>query len=228
MRPNTLIVILVVMEHTDENRLQWLPILLEALFVVLGVVLAFAANEWREGRNEKKHAQTALEGIINELEVNRSAVESSLLYHYHLTDTLRQIYSQNPVLGEVIVHPDGQIFSRGYIAPAALLSTAWEAANATDAVAAMAYTDVLKLSQIYQSQRRYEQQVQQSGQLIYTKLFNEGHAGMQRNYGNLSTILSAFWYQECKLLSSYEDVLTVLSDVEEKELPEICKLVFGR
>lgn len=216
------------MTYSDENRLQWLPILLEALFVVLGVVLAFAANEWREGRNEKKHAQTALEGVINELEVNRSAVESSLLYHYHLTDTLRQIYSQKLGPGEVVAHPDGRIFSRGYIAPAALLSTAWDAANATDAVSAMAYADVLKLSQIYQSQRRYEQQVQQSGQLIYTKLFNEGHEGMQRNYGNLSTILSTFWYQECKLLSNYEDVLTVLSDVEEKELPEICKRVIRR
>lgn len=216
------------MAHSDENRLEWLPIMLEALFVVLGVVLAFAANEWRESRNEKKHAQTALEGVINELGVNRSAVESSLLYHYHLTDTLRQIYSQKPDIGEVFVHPDGRIFSRGYIAPAALLSTAWEAANATDAVTAMAYADVLKLSQVYQLQRRYEQQVLQGGQLIYTKLFNEGHAGMQHNYANLSTILSAFWYQECKLLSSYVDVLTVLSDVEEKELPEICKRVLRR
>jgi len=109
-------------------------------------------------------------------------------------------------------YPDSRLFSKGYIAPATLLYTAWEAANATDAVAYMDYADVLVLSRIYERQRNYEYQARQGGRLIYSKLFNEGHEGMLRNYANLSTMIAAFWYRECELLEHYREVLTQLSE----------------
>ena len=46
----------------SENRFRHLigPALFEAAFVVLGVVLALAANEWRQNRAEAAEANTAL------------------------------------------------------------------------------------------------------------------------------------------------------------------------
>ncbi len=217
------------MAATNEEKLRWLPIMVEAFIVVLGVVLALAANEWREHYNRKQHAETALEGILSELHVNRRAIDSALAYHLQLDDTLRGFMRQ--ASQGALPYPDGRLFSKGYIAPATLLNTAWDASNATDAVTDMNYADVLMLSRIYEKQRSYEDQARLGGQLIYAKLFSEGHEGMVRNYANLSTIIATFWYIECGLLESYGQVLAQLgqeSEPEFDELPARCQQVRPR
>ncbi len=203
------------------------PILLEAFIVVLGVVLALAVNEWREHYNRNQHAETALEGILSALDVNRKAIDSALTYHLQLADTLRG-FTRQASQGAL---PYPGLFSKGYIAPATLLNTAWDAANATDAVTNMNYADVLMLSRIYEEQRGYEYQARLGGQLIYAKLFSEGHEGMVRNYANLSTIIATFWYIECGLLESYGQVLAQLGEASEPEvdeLPALCQQVLRR
>ena len=217
------------MATTNEEKLRWLPILLEAFIVVLGVVLALAVNEWREDYNRNQHAEIALEGIVSELDVNRKAIDSALTYHLQLGDTLRDFMRQ--ASQGALPYPDGRLFSKGYIAPATLLNTAWDAANATDAVTYMNYADVLMLSRIYEEQRNYEYQARLGGQLIYAKLFSEGHEGMVRNYANLSTIIATFWYIECGLLESYGQVLAQLGEAskpEVDELPALCQQVLRR
>lgn len=190
---------------SDAPRLRWIPILLEAFFVVLGVVLALSANEWRERRNRTAHAQTALASIRQELAVNRDAVASALDYHLTLSDTLRRLARQGPPAEGPAV--SGRLFSRGYVAPADLLETAWEAANATDAVSNLAYADVLALARVYAAQRNYQVQARQTGELIYGRLFEQGHAGMVRDVASLNTLVGTFWYQECGLLARYDDAL---------------------
>jgi hypothetical protein len=220
------------MSALDERKLRWLPILLEAFFVVLGVVLALAANEWREHLNQKQHAATALASIRNELASNRQAVVSALTYHLHLVDTLATFVGRSPqAQSSASAYPDNRLFSRGYIAPATLLNTAWEAANATDALAHMDYDAVLLLSRIYEEQRTYEYQARQGGQLIYEKLFSEGHEGVRRNFANLSMTISSFWYRECELLQSYGRVMAHLDGAGEpslEALPAACRRVLRR
>ena len=152
------------MATTNEEKLRWLPILLEAFIVVLGVVLALAVNEWREHYNRNQHAETALEGILSELDVNRKAIDSALTYHLQLADTLRGFMRQASQrrASTALPYPDARLFSKGYIAPATLLTTAWDAANATDAVTYMNYADVLMLSRMYEKQRNYEDQARQT------------------------------------------------------------------
>ncbi len=220
------------MPDPHHEKLRWKPLLLEAFFVVLGVVLALAANEWREQHNQQQHAVVALESIRSELAENKQAIEAALTYHYHLMDTLGSLVQQ-AASAEVspFSYPDGRLFSQGYTAPATLLSTAWDAANATDAVTNMDYDEVLLLSRIYEEQRRYEQQTQVSGQLIYEKLFKEGHAGIRRNYANLHSLISAFWYSECELLASYQEVQGQLegeNEAKTQDLPEGCQYVLRR
>lgn len=139
------------MAASATNRIAWTPILLQAFFVVLGVVLALGANEWREQASHARHADRALESIQEELKANREAVSASLDYHLHLTDTLRYFIPRadgTPPAQQA----DYRLFSRGYIGPATVLSTAWDVANTTNAVSYMDYDDVLLLSRTYASQ----------------------------------------------------------------------------
>lgn len=171
---------------------------------MLGVVLALGANEWREQINHARHAERALESIQEELKTNRDAVASSLAYHLHLADTL-QYFVPGADGTPPAQWPDNRLFSRGFVSAATVLSTAWDAANVTDAVGYMDYDDVLLLSRTYASQQNYEHQAEQVGQLIYTRLFDEGHRGIYGNLANLRNIISTFWYRECQLLVSYDE-----------------------
>lgn len=221
------------MSNSSAQHINWKPLLLEAFFVVLGVVLAFAINEWREHRNQLEHARVALESIQHELVSNRQAVHASATYHLFLSDTLRSL-TQSSAQRDQTLQRANRLFGKGYVSSATLLSTAWNAANATDAITHMPYADVLRLSSIYQEQRQYESQAEQAGHLIYTKLFNEGHAGMLRQYDGLAILISTFWYTECRLLQRYDEVLATLptndtSDHAELDpVPSMCERIQRR
>ena len=218
------------MAHSTDTRIAWMPILLEALFVVLGVVLALGANEWREQFNNARHAERALEGIQEELRTNREAVASALDYHLHLADTLRHFIPRTNGTPPT-QQPDNRLFSRGFVSPATVLSTAWDVANVTDAVSYMAYDDVLLLSRTYASQQNYEHQAEQIGQLIYTRLFDEGRQGIYSNLANLQHIISTFWYRECQLLASYHEAFAHFDPVapaDSLSLPPVCSRVLMR
>lgn len=203
------------------RRISWRPLLLEAFFVVLGVVLALGANEWRRSFNDRQSAATALASIRDELLVNRGAVLSSTQYHQQLVDTLstllRHASASNPASGAAM--PDPRIFSGGFTRPASLLHTAWDAASATDVVRHMRYADVLLLARIYEEQHEYRRQADQVGQLIYAQLLDQGFQGVVRNYGNLSTLIATFWYRECQLLHRYDEVIPQLTGDAPAELP---------
>lgn len=217
------------MTEGREHSIRIMPIVLEAFLVVLGVVLALAANEIREYYNHKEHGEVALSSIKRELEENRLEVVEALDYHIHLSDTLRTIQYSKESPGLNHGYPDARLFSKGFISPATVLNTAWETANATDALRVMEYDKVLLLSRIYEAQREYAYQSQQSGALIYAKLFNEGYLGMLENYQNLSTLISSFSYQECRLLLSYNTLISELDSTSEPvKTPEMCRVAAAR
>jgi len=189
--------------------------LLEAFFVVLGVVLAFTANEWRSARHDAAQAELALQGIVEEIESNRAAVADSSAYHGRLMGTLRKFEAERP--DEV---PPIQVFDKGFVSPAIPLSTAWDAATATNAVTHLDYDDVLLLSRIYSDQERYSQQGQMVGEVIYSRLFDEGREGIQRNYRNLHGIIGTFYYRENQLLKVYDKALEALGRVVPDPEPQ--------
>ena len=190
--------------------------------MVLGVVLALAANEWRGGAKRDRHAALAADGVRQEIQADRDAVAEALRYHHALSDTLSVLAGARSAEGEPV--PEARLFPRGYIAPATVLRTAWEAANATDAVSDMPYDDVLVLSDVYAEQQDYELQTQRGAGLIYARLFDEGHGGMLRNFVNLNTLITTFWYRECRLLDSYDRALVHLGSAagSANEKPPMC------
>lgn len=186
----------------DARSFRFAPILLEASFVVLGVFLALVANEWRADANAREQAASARATIIEEIRTNREAVRHIRDYHAHLLDTLRSFPSRTP--------PSPRVFSRGFASAATTLSTAWDAANATDAVSHMDYEDVLAFSELYALQQRYERTAEEVGSVIFGAIFERGSDGVAENYRNLSHINGALLYLEYGLLAAYDSVLTRL------------------
>lgn len=175
----------------------------EAFFVVLGVLLALAANEWREDRRAAAHAATALSSIVDELRTNRDAVASSLDYHRTLAGKLREHRAAGST-------PDIRTFGRGFVHPASVLRTAWSTAGATNAFEELDYDIVLALSQIYATQGAYENQAQSIGQLVYQQIMEGGTEALLARHRQLGEIITTFLWREQTLLGHYDQVLTEL------------------
>ena len=178
------------------------PALFEATFVVLGVVLALAANEWRQSREERRRASVATTAIAAELQANRAALVTASQYHTQLLDSLR---AQRPATWR----PSPWMFPRGFVAPAQLSSTAWQSAADAGVVEHMPYKAVLRLSRAYADQSRYEHQAQTIGQVIYAELYRDGVEGITGNYRNLGNLIGSFLYREKQLIAVFDSTLAV-------------------
>jgi hypothetical protein len=178
------------------------PALFEAAFVVLGVVLALAANQWREGRQQRHRVSVATNAIAAELRDNRAAVVEASAYHSSLLDSLRL---RRPASWR----PSPFMFARGFVSPAQVSSTAWESAAAAGVVEHMPYQAVLRLSRAYANQGRYEHQAQSVGEVIYGELYRTGVQGVTGNYRNLGNLIGSFLYRERQLIAVYDSTLTV-------------------
>lgn len=187
---------------------------LEAGLVVLGVVLAFAANEWRKGQEDAERARLALDAVTHELQANRGAVAESEEYHYAKMVALRDARE-----GAEPLEP--RDFEKGFVHPAQILSNAWDTATATDAVLGWDYDQLLTVSRLYANQGQYEVQTHGVVQVIYGHLLSEGTRGVTQRPEQLHSILSSFWWRECQLLATYADVLPQLAS-EVPEAPERC------
>ena len=187
----------------DPSRIRLAPILLEAGFVVLGVFLALAANEWRSDVNARERASLARSSVLEEIRTNRAAVDEMQRYHAHLIDTLRTFPREGPA-------PSPRVFNRGFANAATTLSTAWEAANATDAVSHMDFEDVLAFSALYAQQRRYEHVTQEIGSVLFAEIFARGSFGVTESFRNLADINGSLLYLEYGLVAAYDSVLVRL------------------
>lgn len=176
----------------------------EAAFVVLGVVLALAANEWRQARVQAHEARDAITEIIAELDANRAAVAQSMAYHSTLLDTLQTYEAPDQ-------RPSIRLFPRGFIAPASIFSTAWTSASETGALTHADFADVLHLSRAYALQEDYTEQASNIGQLIYQDLYRGGTTSILGNYRNLTILIMTFVYREQELLETYDRTLAAFA-----------------
>ena len=207
----------------NANPINWRATLLEAFFLVSGVVLAMAAGNWRENHNNKLRADIALESIMEELNANHASVTLAIGYHGHLLDTLYRYMGRH--IQEAESFPGMEMFSKGFINPASLLSGAWDAATATGIIEFMPYEKVLRISQVYKRQELYEAQSRSVGQLIYQRMFDEGTMGIVQNYRNLTQIIGSVAYTECGLARAYVEVLPELK--EKMYAPETDSVVIS-
>ncbi len=173
--------------------------LFEATFVVLGVVLALSANEWRQARADRAQSQQAIVAIIQELKANRHKVSAAADYHYGL---LHELNGKAPDW-----RPPMSVFAKGFIAPARTARTAWASASETGALAKTDYGTVMALSQAYALQAHYEAQVRSISDIIYGDIFRRGMQAVLANHANLASTINTLVFRERELIQAYDDIL---------------------
>ncbi len=171
--------------------------LFEAAFVVLGVVLAFTANEIRENIHNKNRAEEALKEILHEIKLNRESVEKTMDYHNAVLDSLKKSFQTGR-------EPKISVFSQGFLTAALVSRTAYESAIVIGAFEHLDYQYVLEISSLYALQDRYENQARNAGELIYTALFERGAKGIVKEYRNLFSVIMSFAVREEQLIESYD------------------------
>ena len=120
----------------------------DVVLVVLGALLALAADEWREGRERTRRAELALAAIRAELEANLTMVDSARAHHMRVRDTLRAYVGRRE-------SPPPRVYLGGIIKPAPVTATAWDAARETGVLAELPYATVLRIAPVYETQARY-------------------------------------------------------------------------
>ena len=177
----------------------------EAFFVVFGVILALAANEWRQNAAADRHAAEALANIEGEVAANRELVAASLEYHQGQVAMI----GERMKTGEPVQPKD---FPKGFVFPAQVSHTAWEVAKETGAIANMDYDRVLELSKAYAAHDRYLTQTETIGGIIYEKMIEGGIESITDNSKNLLSIIYTFVYKEMALLGEYDALLGEASE----------------
>jgi hypothetical protein len=122
-----------------SHRIPWLQIGVETFFVVLGVLLALAVDEWRENRRDQAVVSLALQNLREEIRANRPEVQRALAHH---RDQQRRL-EETPGIGVALK-------------PALVRNNAWQAAQTSQAAAHMDFSSVAACSKLEELQGNYQ------------------------------------------------------------------------
>lgn len=144
----------------------------ETISVVLGVVLALAANAWHDRRTHAAEAHEALTAIRNELAVNDSVLHAKLTYHRAMLDSLNALLARTKTRDV----PGGLRAIKNWsgVQPAQLLDDAWQTARSTQAIQYVPYRVVVPLSRTYGMQQRITDMNRAFFGAVYTPEFATG------------------------------------------------------
>src|SRR5688572_18914438 len=127
-------------------------ILIEALFTLVAVVLAFAVEEWREERELDGLAAEARSAMLQEVRRNRDELIESKQETTHSIAAL-ETWLEQAGQPEPAALPDPAV----KLELALLSNAAWRAAQSTEASRRMDYTWLLQISQTYELQAVYQE-----------------------------------------------------------------------
>lgn len=172
----------------------------QGLLVVLGVVLGFIITEWQSEQSQRREADLALAGIMEELAANRAAIAAASAYHgEHIAFIDKALTGKTPL--------DLRAFPRGFVAPAQTSTAAWTSASEIGALAHLPFDKVLSLSRVYAQQASYQQQQATVSNVLYTAIFEEGATGVLNRAQGLRALISTFLYREQQLETAYAQAL---------------------
>jgi chromosome segregation ATPase len=124
-------------------------LLLEAAMIFFAVMLALAAEEWREKNDRLELADRALQSVVEEMRSNLDELETTGV---HNTERLE---SANAVLAELEAGRDQGGADVG-LEVALLSSAAWQSAQMSQAVQYLDFDVMRELSEVYEVQDLYE------------------------------------------------------------------------
>ncbi len=180
----------------------------ESGLIIVGIVLGFLVNEWREDLERAQQRDLALDRIIQELQLNREAVARVLPYHEKVAKKLRALLDNPP--SKPFIDTFLQDVATAGVGDLVLQDTAWKTASARDSLATLDFGTVQQLSDVYD--------LAESGPLFaQLKIFEafaepQMYAPDQNGYLLKRAVFSfeTIAMQERFLLQRYDEVLGLL------------------
>jgi hypothetical protein len=124
-----------------------LLILIEIGAIVVGVLLGFTLNEWRENRNNQKIADSVLHTIAAEMNYNHRQIEGSFAYYHAIRAKIDSVYRADPERAGAM-YGYQLVGWRGAMTPM-LRSSAYQMALMTGIVKDIPFETANALSNIY-------------------------------------------------------------------------------
>ena len=172
---------------SPSSRIPWLKLGVETFFVILGVFLALALDEWRQARREREVVVLALQNIQAEIEDNRKQVREALAYHRELLGRLEKTPRMKNVAFRLAI----------------LRNNAWQAAQSSQAAARMDFPSVAAFSKMAELQELYQGVLANLMPLIYAKGSGSGQESP-------ASIFHDLIYFEQMLLQAYDEAERVI------------------
>ena len=174
----------------------------DVVLIILGAVLAFAGEEWRDARHRRERVDVAIESIRRELTVNRGLVVAAREHHRHMADTLGILLAHH-------AYPDVAIYSNGLWNPAIVTSTAWDAARETGALEDIPLATVLAIAPAYEAQERYRVLTESLGSAIMSDVRRDGmYTVLRDRFAQFVPLDVDFSNREGRLLATYDKALS--------------------
>lgn len=146
----------------SSKKIPWAKLSIEFISIFLSVLLALAANEWRDNRNQCKICEKGIESIYSEIKENQNMVDRAYQNHVYfkeLIDTVVLDFSHSSEKAKKILNLGIDIeFAH---------NVAWEAARITNITNSMDINLVGKMADIYNAQEIYNS----AGQRVINELF---------------------------------------------------------
>ena len=192
-------------------------LLLEVFFIMLGVMVALAGNEWRENRALAKRTNAALENIRLEILRNQQTVQLRLPYHKAMSDSIhanyrivREIYFENVDVARLGM-------ARGLFFES-LYNAAWQTALTSQILPNVDYETLTLLATIYQTQDELKEVENQFSSILFLPANME--KGKAYNALRLSEpFINGVVKHEGELLSIYDTALRRLNPDEYVPAP---------
>ncbi|GAC1650929.1 MAG: hypothetical protein NVS4B3_10520 [Gemmatimonadaceae bacterium] len=194
---------------------------IEFATLVVGVLLALAAEEWRIGREHQAVAATAVDGVRLEVAANRVIVQKRSPYHRAMLDSVR-LMEQRLILkypGGMRLRPGAHLSSfneMGFMNGLALspppTTTAWQTLLNTNTLPFVNYRITSALSRTYAKQEELRDQTTTMANEL--PLFVSGIVGDKPVIAMivLDANLNDLVLREGELLKAYDSLLGVIGE----------------
>ncbi len=184
---------------------------LEVLSVVLAVLLALAADDWRDARAAESLTRRSIASIAEEIDSNLQLVQEAHDHHQYVLEQIRDSYPEDSELSE----SDAQnilldLYRVGVIRPGTVLDTAWSTAQMSGAIKGLEYEIALSLSKVYAVQADYRMAT-----VSITNAMNLAQFLGAESSDYLSGIyegVNSHWWHEERLMSAYQEALQKIGE----------------
>jgi hypothetical protein len=187
------------------RRREWLGrALFEAALILVGILGAFAVNEWQASRDREVRRDTLLAAIRTELQSNLRLLEEASVYNTDVVVRFRQLDA-----AKAVSIPDGT-HPRGLMIRPQLVSAAWDAAQSGGIVNDLPVETILIIARAYEGQRDYVAATAGLLDIIYAALFQQQSTALT-NPGLLAGVLNDYASRGRGLLERYRTALDYLN-----------------